>query len=560
MKPFLILLVCCFSGGVLRSQYVPPLDGPLLITGTFGELRGNHFHGGLDFRGKVGTPVRAVADGYISRILVSAGGFGQALYVTHPDGKRTVYGHLEVLAPAIHDTVRALQYAGESFALDFHPDSLAFPVRAGQVIGGVGNRGYSFGPHLHFEVWDTATLSQLNPLRLGFGVPDTRNPVVSTVRFYVMRADGTVAETLTYPVSGGSLPDTVVVSQPHVGLAFQAIDRQNTMPNRNGIYRASLRADSAEVFAFRYDSIPYHKTRYVNALTDYAEQQRTGTWYYRLFATVREAVFWSDADTLSSGILRLREGSDRRVTIAAADYAGNEVTFSTVLRLDPTKAVTPLPVRAPHQYYLPSGQRSIIDTGGLRLEVPADALYTDLRFRYQRFEEKSANLLSAVHQLDEASTPLHSACTLTLPAVRPVSERERAAAYVGRCNDDGSYSSVGGQWIAGDRMESKITTLGDYAILLDTVPPRIRIRDFRTDLRGRRGFSLLVDDAVGGALTYRATVDGRWILMELDAKSGTLTHTFDDNAKLSRGPRHDFKLLVRDARGNEATYERSFTR
>ena len=560
MKPFLILFFSCFIGGLLRSQYVPPLEGPLLITGTFGELRGNHFHGGLDFRGKVGTPVRAVADGYISRVLVSAGGFGQAVYVTHRDGKRTVYGHLEVLAPAILDTVRALQYAGESFALDFYPDSLAFPVRAGEVIGGVGNRGYSFGPHLHFEVWDTATASQLNPLRLGFRVPDTRDPVVSSIRFDVMRADGTVAETLTYPVSNGRLPDTVYVSQPHVGLAFQAIDRQNAMPNRNGIYRASLRADSAEVFAFQYDSIPYRKTRYVNALTDYAEQQRTGNWYYRLYAMVRDAVFWSSADTLSSGILRLRKGTDRQVSITAADYAGNEVRFGTVLRLDPAKAIAARPVRAPHQYYLPSGERSIIDTAGLRLEVPADALYSDLRFRYQRFEEKSANLLSAVHQLDETSTPLHSACSLTIPAVRAVSTRERSAAYIGRCNDDGSYSSVGGQWIAGDRMEAKITTLGDYAILLDTVPPRVRIRDFRTDLRGGRGFSLLVDDAVGGALTYRATVDGRWILMELDAKSGTLTHTFDDYVKVSGGQRHDFRLVVRDARGNESTYERSFVR
>ena len=560
MKPYLILFIFCFAGSLLRSQYLPPLDGPLLITGTFGELRGNHFHGGLDFRGKVGTPVRAVADGYISRVLVSGGGFGQAIYVTHPGGRRTVYGHLEVLAPELRDTVRSLQYARESFPLDFYPDSLAFPVRAGQVIGGVGNRGYSFGPHLHFEVWDTATESQLNPLRLGFRIPDTRDPVVSNVRFDVLRADGTVAETLTYPVSGGRLPDTVHVSQPHVGLAFQAIDRQNAMPNRNGIYRASLRADSTEIFAFRYDSIPYGKTRYVNALTDYAEQQRTGNWYYRLYATVRDAVFWAADDTLASGILRLRAGADRQITLAAADFAGNEVTYTTVLHLDPRKETAPLPVRAPHQYYLPSGERSIIDTGGLRLEVPEDALYADLRFRFQRFDETSANLVSAVYQLDEASAPLHVPCVLTLPTSRLLSPRERSAAYIGRCHDDGTYSSVGGRWIGEDRMEAKITTLGDYAILLDTVPPRIRIRDFRTDLRGKSEFSLLIDDAVGGALTYRATVDGRWILMELDVKSGTLRHTFDGHANITRGARHDFKLVVRDARGNEATYERTFTR
>lgn len=553
---FVFLIACC----VLRAQYVPPLDGPLLITGTFGELRANHFHGGLDFRGRVGDPVRAVADGYVSRILVGPGGFGQAIYLTHPDGKRTVYGHLEVLAPALRDTVRALQYASEAFALDFHPDSLAFPVRAGQVIGGVGNRGYSFGPHLHFEVWDTASHSQLNPLSLGFAVPDSRKPEVSALRVYVMRADGTVAETLTYPLGRSSLPDTIVVSQPHVGIAFQAIDRQNSMPNRNGVYRAYLRTDTTEVFAFSYDSIPYSKTRYVNALTDYAEHQRSGTWYYRLFATVREAVFWNDRDSLlSSGILRLRAEQPQPVQVGAVDYAGNESAFRTVLRFDPSKRVDPPRRVPPHQYYLPRGERSIIDTAGLRLELPADALYTDLRFRYQRFDESSTNHLSAVHQLDEATTPLHGAATVEIPLTSEPSPADRARAYIGKCNDDGSYSSVGGEWTENGGMRTKITTFGDYAILLDTVPPRIRIRDFRTDLRSRRGFSLLIDDAVGGAFEYRATVDGQWIIMEFDAKSGILSYDFD-GSRIPRGDRHRFLLTVRDARGNVATLERYFRR
>lgn len=501
--------------------------------------------------------MRSVADGYISRVTVSPGGFGQAVYVSHPDGMRTVYGHLEVLTPEIKDTIRSLQYETESFAIDFRPDSTAFPVKSGEVIGGVGNRGFSFGPHLHFEAWDAATETRLNPLLLGFNVADTRKPSVSAIRFYRLRADGTVADWDTYSVSGAELPDTIVVNGPRVGVGMKVIDRQNAMPNRNGIYRARLSADSVDVFSFAYDRIPYVKSRYVNALTDYAEYKRDRNWYYLLYASLPEAKFWVQPDSsAASGILNLNENPVREVEIVAADYAGNESVFHTVLKYAPT---TEQDDRTGHQYFLPQGEESIVDTAGLRLEFPADALYTDLKFHYVRLPETSAGYLSDVFQLEDEETALHGRATLYIPASGQPSKELRRAAYIGRCNQDGSYSSVGGTWTDDNRMVAEIGTFGDYAILIDTVPPRIRIRDFRTDLRNRNSFSLLIDDAVGGGLTYRATVDGKWILMEHDAKSGTLTHELSDS-RIPTGGNHQFWVRVTDARGNSTEFERSFRR
>ncbi len=558
LRAFCLVLVL---NGSLLSQYIPPLSGPLLVTGTFGELRSNHFHGGLDFRAAVGTPVRAVADGYISRVVVSPGGFGQAVYVTHPDGMRTVYGHLEVLPPEIKDTIRALQYETESFAIDFRPDSTAFPVASGEVIGGVGNRGFSFGPHLHFELWDAATDTRLNPLMLGFPVPDTRKPSVSAIRLYSLSNDGAVIDHETFDVTRSPLPDTIQVSGQKMGLGLKAIDRQNSMPNRNGIYRARLVADSVEVFAFDYDRIPYVKSEYVNALTDYAEHHRSSVWYYLLYAPVREAIFWNDVDSSATfGILDLAGKQVQEVEVIAADYAGNETVFRTVLKYAPADSREGDTYnQQAHQYFLPRGEESIIDTAGLRLEMEADALYADVRFRYVRLPEVSAGYLSAVHQLHDEETPLHGEARLFIPPSGEVGEEQRTAAYIGRCNDDGSYSSVGGEWLADGRMKTDITTFGDYAILLDTVPPRIRIRDFRTDLRSRSAFSLLIDDAVGGPLDIRATVNGKWILMEHDAKSGTLTHTFEDQ-RIDSGANQEFVLRVTDARGNSAEFKRVFRR
>ncbi|WP_116108707.1 M23 family metallopeptidase [Lewinella sp. IMCC34191] len=558
MKPELRLLfvfVLCLNQ--LSAQYVPPLEDPLLITGTFGELRSNHFHGGLDFRGAVGTPVRSVADGYISRVTVSPGGFGQAVYVSHRDGKRSVYGHLEVLTPEIKDTIRSLQYETESFAIDFRPDSTAFPVERGEVIGGVGNRGHSFGPHLHFEIWDAATETQLNPLSLGFKVADTRKPSVSAVRIYRLNPDGSIGDYDTYSVSGGPLPDTIEVGGARIGVGIKAIDRQNSMPNRNGIYRANLLADSADVFSFAYDRIPYVKSRYVNALTDYAAYQQDREWFYLLYATLPDANFWVSPDSsTSSGVIDLTRKGTADVEIVAADYAGNQSVFRTVLKYVATAAPQE---KEGHQYFLPRGEESIVDTAGMRLELPANALYTNLNFRYVHLPESSSGYLSDVYQLQDQKTPLHGRATLYIPAHQQPSERLRKAAYIGRCNADGSYSSVGGSWADDNRMVAQIGTFGDYAILVDTVPPRIRIRDFRTDLRGRRAFSLLIDDAVGGTLTYEATVDGKWILMEHDAKSGILSHDLSDSP-IATGETHQFWVRVTDGRGNSSEFERSFRR
>lgn len=557
LLPILVLLL--FST-LLPAQYAPPLDGPLLVTGTFGELRSNHFHGGLDFRGAVGTPVRAVADGYISRVVVSAGGFGQVVYLTHPDGKRTVYGHLEVLPPDIKDTIRALQYERESFAVDFRPDSTAFPVTAGDVIGGVGNRGHSFGPHLHFEVWDIASEAQLNPLSLGFSVPDTRKPSVSAVRVYTLGKDASIAGFQTFDLTRSSLPDTVDVSGPTIGFGVKAIDRQNSMPNRNGIYRASLLVDSTETFAFRYDSIPYVKSEYVNALTDYTEHQRNGIWYYLLHSPVPDATRWVNRDAQpKSGLLELAEGESREIELVLADYAGNESAFRTVVRYVPSLTEEDDLAPGSFQYFLPQGEESIVDTAGFRLKLDKDALYHDLRFRYVKLPESSAGYLSAVHQLHDTETPLHKRAEVIIPPDQSISEEMRRAAYIGRCNADGSYSSIGGEWLPDGRMRTHIGSFGDYAILLDTVPPRIRIRDFRTDLRSRNSFSLLIDDAVGGPLDFYATVDGDWILMEYDAKSGRLTHTFE-GSRIAKGTSHDFELRVTDARGNQAQFRRTFRR
>src|SRR5574337_1040521 len=161
-----------------KDYFSSPLDIPLVLAGNFGELRPGHFHTGIDCttHGQEGLNVRAAADGYVSRIKIGPWGYGHVIYVTHPNGYTTVYGHLSKFDDAIGTYVKSHQYASESWEIELFPKEGELPVKKGEVIAFSGNTGSSGGPHLHFEIRDSKTEDALNPLLFGLPVKDKVAP------------------------------------------------------------------------------------------------------------------------------------------------------------------------------------------------------------------------------------------------------------------------------------------------------------------------------------------------------------------------------------------------
>ena len=178
---------------VLAQQIILPMNKPILLSGNFGELRATHFHSGIDIRtgGVEGLPVVCVKEGRLVRVSVSPTGYGQALYIEHPDGTTTVYGHLQRFVSQITEIVRELQYRQESFKIDadFRPYKLVF--RQGDTIAYSGNSGSSGGPHLHFEVRNTLTEHTLNPLHY-YQIRDMKAPVIRKLYLYAISEEGCV--------------------------------------------------------------------------------------------------------------------------------------------------------------------------------------------------------------------------------------------------------------------------------------------------------------------------------------------------------------------------------
>lgn len=545
------------------TRFAPPLRADLQVTGTFGELRGNHFHGGIDFRGALGTPVYSTGDGYVQRISIQPGGFGQAIYIAHPEGYTSVYGHLNSLSDSLLAYVREEQYAAESFAVDLHPAPGRFPVRRGERIATVGNRGFSFGPHLHFEIRDTETDDPLNPLAFGFAVADHREPELQRLSVYELDQSGNVLDREIYRLRGmgGRLVpdsgDTLYVDTEWSGLGVSGFDRQDLRHNHNGIYGAELRVDSLLRYGWRMDRFAFAETRYLNAHTDYGARYAGEGWFHRLFGLPGNGLpmYVTDADR---GRIRLQPGEHRRLTVTTFDYAGNQRSCTLVLaRRRGTDAL----VNRRYNYFLPQGEASRIETPELRLHFAEDALYEDAYLDYHAAADGSADIYSTVHQIHTPATPVHSSYELAIRPDARLPQALRDRAVVARCSGSRPPVSYGGTWEDGF-LRTAAREFGDYCILIDTVPPSIAARDFRSDMRGRSGFSFRISDnfpTAGQArgLRYRAEVDGKWVLLEYDLKNARLFHHFD--GRIPPGE-HTLTLRVTDDRDNTAEWQGSFRR
>ena len=286
MKVLSFLVFVLFSSlGIFAQQAYPqdyfrsPLDIPLNLAGNFGELRTNHFHAGIDIKTaqQEGLKIYSAAEGYVSRIKVSAVGYGYALYITHPNGFTTLYGHLKSYSPKIDEYVKRNQYLLKSFSVDLFPEPNELPVAKGEVVALSGNTGGSGGPHLHFEVRETSTEKLINPLLFGFQVTDKIAPSITGIWIVPMNETSSVNggkvplsfPTKTYTGACALKTTTAPTVYGDFGFAIHTSDMLNGNENKCGIYRIELFVDGLQVYGQRMDKLEFETNRAMNAHTIY---------------------------------------------------------------------------------------------------------------------------------------------------------------------------------------------------------------------------------------------------------------------------------------------------
>jgi murein DD-endopeptidase MepM/ murein hydrolase activator NlpD len=588
--------------GYPNGYFRNPLDIPIKLAANFGELRANHYHMGLDIRTqqKENLPVMAAADGYVAKVVIEPAGFGQAIYIRHPNGYTTLYAHLNRFFPALAAYVSSWQYKMESWQAAIDIPAGVFPVKKGQLIAYSGNTGGSQGPHLHFEIRRTADDVNLNPLLFGMPVPDNVAPVILRLAVYD-RSMSTYEQTpRIWPVirtPGGSfrLKDSVLsVTASHISFAISAFDSQTGSSNPNGIFQASLYEDGRLLTAFQMNNISYDDTRKINGHIDYKTKEMGGPWLQHLsrlpgqtppciYRAVTDAtpadltrgaaarlVRPLAAPDATDGVLDLGDGVPHDVRIEVRDADGNLslLNFQVQYRPSPIATIASSPL-AGKMFY--PGMLDGYEAGDVAFYVGEKALYDSVHIGC-RVVDSARELLSPVYAIGSTIIPLQEPLLVRLKLHRSSDESVGGLGMPGAGNADmpadkekvvmlrtgkGKKEARRPEWL-GDWASGRFREFGEFRLVRDTQPPVITPIGIREGavLKKARKIAFRVKDDAGGIKSFRAEVDGRWLCFTND-KYLDYIYTFDGHCPAGK---HVLKVTAEDVAGNRTIKQYRFTR
>lgn len=569
----LFALFTAINVSVLQAQvekkinYRSPLDIPLYLSGNFSELRGNHFHTGIDIKtlSVEGKAVYAVEDGYIARIKISTSGYGKAIYIRHPNGYTSVYGHLQKANPEIERYIQSHQYKKESYAIELFPGKNELLVKRGDLIARSGNSGSSGGPHLHFELRETNSEKPVNPLLYGFDITDNIRPIIKGIRIYPLSEKSYVSP---YPgnasgfmISGNYGKYRITEGQDikvygEIGFAVHTYDLLNGYPNKCGIYTIQLIVDSAEVFKTEFEKLNFSTMRYVNTYADYFLLKKFKMYYHKQYVGKNNKLKIYPIK-LNNGIITFNDGKTHHIKYVITDSYDNrselEFTINALTSMPENKSKISKDQKA---YFTVEGPNFYMDKN-ITIDVPPFALYDNMSFNYKLLPA-AKNIIGQVFQIGDEYVPLQKNILVTFNNSLIPKGYEKKVMFV-YIDEDGKLSNVGGEFEEGKSMV-KIRSFGKYGLAIDTLAPKITpVNIFpNKDLSTYNTFSVKINDDLAGIKTYRGTIDNQWILMEYEPKKSTLTYRFDDE-KVKVGT-HQFKLEVTDGVGNTANYSAEFIR
>lgn len=572
MQKFLFFSFVFFISYTLSSQvnyprdyFGPPLNLPIRLAGNFGEIRPNHLHAGFDIRtnNKEGLPVYAAADGYVSRIRISPVGYGKAIYITHPNGYVSVYGHLKAFNTAIQAKASSYQYILQSFELDTLINRELLPVKKGELIGFSGNTGSSQAPHLHFEIRDEITEMPINPYLFGYQVKDHVKPVITGLVVYALdeqaRINGLHIKKKLVPKKSGE--NYVLASSDSlalhgkIGFGINCYDKESEGSGTNNVFSIEMQYGGKRMYYFEMNSFSFDHARYVNAHIDYELKQRNHQTVQKCFLS-KNNLLEIYKDVQNSGMIDFNDTASHWITFIIKDYAGNAsrlVIKTTHSGVD----------REPHdlgQQPLDCLKNNRLSIPGASVMIPERALYDDInRIPFSR-ENKLSRAWSATYRLLDETVALQKPIVLSIEAGNVPEKWRNKACMVSI--DKGKFNYEGGQFI-NDSMIAECYHFGKFTVALDTIPPKINAfttfekTDSVINLRKAVTLKFKVSDDLSGIKKYRATIDGNWVLCEYDAKNELLMYTFDSTVKSGL---HRFKLEVTDAKENKRTWENTFVR
>jgi hypothetical protein len=538
-----------------QDYFSNPLDIPLILSGTFAELRSNHFHSGLDIKtqGRTGLKVKAAADGFVSRIKVSHYGYGKALYITHPNGYTTVYAHLQKFSPEIEAYVKKQQYKNESYEIELFPKMDALPVQKDSLIAYSGNSGGSGGPHLHYEIRDKQE-RPINPMLFGVDIKDSVNPIITSIYAYPLDENSFINNSnskqnirLT-PLKNGDYTTENIEAIGNIGFAIGTFDRQDLAANSNGVYNIQTFYNGTRNFEIDFKRFSFSETKHINQLIDYEHFTTKKQRIQKLFRKNNPLSIFKS--TSNEGILTIIDSTYSVYKIRVADYKNNETWVTIHIKgTKPNKKTYEKATVTP--YFVNNRQTTNLKKGIVSVDFYKDTFYNDFYIDFQ--------VINDTLKLHEDIIPAKKNFKITFD-VSKYSTQDRNALYIARIIGKNKYPAYTSTKRKDHLLIASTKKLGTYALAMDTVSPTISAKNFKNKqwLSHYKYLKVKIDDKESGISNYRATVNGKWILMEYDYKTKTLTHDFNDG--VITDTKNNLKIIVTDNVGNNSTFESLFYR
>ena len=558
-----LLSVFLFSFSLLIGQekypqdtFSAPLDIPLILSGTFGELRSNHFHSGIDIKTqkRQGLPIYAIQDGTVTRIKISLWGYGKAIYIAHPNGFTSVYAHVKKFSPEIEAYIKKVQYQKKSYEVEVYPDYGELEVKKEDIIAYSGNTGGSSGPHLHFEIRSSITEKPTNPLLYGYEVRDATNPTLVGLFGYPLSKDAQINKSakkiqlnFTKQKNGSFIADKVE-AYGTIGFGFNGFDRQDLGANKNGVYAVKQIVNGKIYSEYDFETFSFGETRYINTFIDY---QHYGKYNQRI-----QKCFKDDANKLSiyktlylDGKIPIVEGMSYTVELLISDIKGNDIKVTIPIEgvKNPVKIAKQENIT---KHFINADKPNSFDLEAAKVYFPSGTFYNDFYIDLKKGKDTVT-----VHN---ETVSAHRNFTITFDVAK-YSKKEQKQLFIARLDEKlepRHYKT----YKRNNTFSARSRTFGTYTIAKDTVAPTIKPRNFKEKqwLNNYRYLSLGITDDLSGIKSYSATLNGKWILMEYEPKLNTLTYNFDD--KIEGETKCDLKVIVTDNVGNTNTFEQTFYR
>ena len=557
LTPVLLLITCItLAQSKIPSDFFKnPLNVDLVLSGTFGELRSNHFHSGMDIKTlqREGLDVLAAGDGFVSRINIQHYGYGKALYIQHPNGYTTVYGHLQKFSPEIEAYIKKQQYAKETYEIELFPKEGELKVIAGDLVAYSGNTGGSGGPHLHFEIRD-GQQRPMNPNLFGIEIKDSQAPTVNSLWVYPLgenahvNGSGDRQRVKLTPLKDGSFKAEDLTACGEIGFGVNTTDKLDGAPNNNGIYQIDAVLNGDSIFQLTFDRFSFSETRHLNQLIDYEYFSNNKSRITRLYVQPSNPLSVY-RNVVNNGAITIQDSLTYLYNITIRDFAGNEKLIRIPIKgQQPTNTITKNIKET--DYFVKANDAFNIEENGIDVYIPKGSLYEDTYL--------DISFTGDTIHLDKDDIPIHSNITIGFD-VSKYSEESKEKMFIARLGYRGrpSYSST---YKKGNRFTTGIRTFGDYTLVADIKPPSISPINFKDGqwISSNSDIKLRISDDLSGIKSYRATVNGKFILMEYEYKSNTLTHNFSDGVVTET--ENKLKLIVIDNVGNSNTYEATFFR